>query len=299
MIRFETILRESQLTIIKELEFLFQDHFMNDYWESSLGKGNSAICQGKLLEKGGVNISFIEGASLPKAATKKRKDLEGTPFQACGLSLVVHPFNPKVPTVHFNIRKISCLTKNIQWFGGGYDLTPYIPSLENSHLWHRQTQKFLDKYSDTLYSSWAKNCDEYFYLPHRQEPRGIGGIFFDDFLLEGDVKRTEEMLKNLTDQFLELYKTIVISQIDKPFTSKEKEFQLLRRGRYVEFNLVYDRGTHFGLQSGGRAESILMSLPKNVSWIYAGDDKFKSENKILESHWKEIKSYSQNLRLLK
>lgn len=287
---FSTRLRESQQKIIKKFELLFEEKFIEDCWQSSLGQGITAICQGRRLEKAGVNISFVHADQLPKAATKSRPELVGEPFTASGLSLVFHPSSPHIPTVHLNIRKISCVRKNIHWFGGGYDLTPYIPSRDDSRYWHAETKKFLDRYDLDLYPAWSKRCQEYFYLPHREEPRGIGGIFFDDFLLDNDLESTEEMLFLLVEQFIALYSHIVCHQKEKPFTQKERSFQLYRRGRYVEFNLLYDRGTHFGLQSGGRIESIFMSLPKNVSWIYAGGDDFSIEDNRLREHWEEIQN---------
>ncbi len=245
-----------------------------DRWERPEGGGGRTIAfeGGKLFEKGGVNFSDVCGSQLPPSATAGQPELAGAGFRALGVSVVFHPLNPYVPTTHMNVRFFAATgekseNKNIWWFGGGFDLTPYYPSAEDAVHWHTTARRACQPFGSELYPRFKKWCDRYFYLKHRQECRGIGGLFFDDFN-EFGFDKSFGFMKSVADHFLPAYLPIVERRKDTPFTGQERNFQLYRRGRYVEFNLVYDRGTLFGLQSGGRTESILMSLPPVVHWIY-------------------------------
>ncbi len=240
-----------------------------DQWSSPLGKGDSSlITGGVVLEKGGINYSKVAGASLPAAATDKRPQLAGLPFAACGLSLVLHPENPYVPITHANFRLFQVGgAEPLWWFGGGFDLTPCYGFAEDARHWHRTAQAACAPFGDELYPRFKKGCDEYFYLPHRREMRGIGGLFFDD-INEGGYDNCFALVRSIGEHFLPAWLPIAERRKDTPYGEGQKQFQLYRRGRYVEFNLVYDRGTAFGLQSGGRAESILMSLPPLARWEY-------------------------------
>lgn len=247
--------------------------FHTDAWErDSGGTGRSrVICDGAVIEKGGVNFSHVFGEKLPPSASATRPELAGRSFQAMGVSLVIHPDNPMVPTSHANFRFFIAEKPGetpVWWFGGGYDLTPYYGFDEDCQHWHSTAKSACDQFDKALYPRFKKECDEYFYLKHRGEPRGIGGLFFDDFN-ELPFEDCFAMVKALGDSYLEAYEPIVKRRKDLSFTEQNKRFQCYRRGRYVEFNLVYDRGTLFGLQSGvGRIESILMSLPPLVRWDY-------------------------------
>lgn len=239
--------------------------FIEDRWENKVGSGCSCVLQGELFEQAGVNFSHIAGKNLPAAATEKRPELIGAHFEALGVSAVIHPINPFVPTAHLNVRYFQ--TGDHGWFGGGFDLTPYYGFDEDCKHFHQTAKKICDKTSARLYPKFKKNADHYFYLKHRQEQRGIGGIFFDDFN-ELSFEPCFAFLKNVGDGFLQAYMPIVQKRKTLPYTPAQKDFQEYRRGRYVEFNLMYDRGTLFGLQFGGRVESILMSLPPKVQWRY-------------------------------
>ena len=247
--------------------------FTEDLWDrgGDTGGGRTRVLEnGKVFEQAGVNFSHVLGGSLPESATQHRSELEGCYFEALGVSLVVHPYNPFVPTSHANVRFFIAEkegAKPIWWFGGGFDLTPYYGFREDAVHWHQQAKKACDPFGDTVYTDYKKWCDEYFFLKHRNEPRGIGGLFFDD-LNEGGFEHCFGLLKSVGNQFIPAYLPIVERRKILSFTEQQKEFQLYRRGRYVEFNLVYDRGTLFGLQTAGRTESILMSLPPQVSWRY-------------------------------
>ena len=254
------------------------EQFEIDDWNKSSnnelkGNGRTRIIEnGSLFERGGVNFSHVFGKSLPPSATKIRPELEGRPFEAMGLSLVFHPRNPHVPTVHMNVRFFIAHTKKkeeveVWWFGGGMDLTPYYLYEEDAKHFHECCKTALDPFSLNYYQDFKKNCDEYFYLKHRGETRGIGGIFFDDFSELG-FEKSFDMVRNIGYCFVNAYLPIVSRRKSLVYGDKERDFQLYRRGRYVEFNLVYDRGTIFGLQSGGRIESILMSMPPYVKWKY-------------------------------
>ena len=244
-----------------------------DEWERREGGGGrtQALSKGKIFEKGGVNFSDVSGNNLPPSATANRPELEGASFRAMGVSVVLHPENPFAPTSHANVRFFLAEPKNgnpaVWWFGGGFDLTPYYGFEEDAKAWHLAARNACANFGENLYPRLKKWCDEYFYLKHRSEPRGIGGIFFDDFS-EGGFENAFAFLKSVGDTYPNAYLSIVEKRADHPFDERHKDFQRYRRGRYVEFNLVYDRGTLFGLQSGGRVESILMSLPPEVMWEY-------------------------------
>jgi len=277
-----------QTIFANQVKTIFNDQSVFDEWESSLGSGRTGYCEGTLMEKAGFNVSFIQGNALPPAATAFRDELACQPYKAVGLSAILHPYNPKIPTAHMNIRRFEVLRSSgepIIWFGGGFDLTPYFPIKKQVINWHVKTKEFLDKYDKRLYSCWKKDCDDYFYLKHRQESRGVGGIFFDDFLMT-DLNQTTELVLGVAELFIDLYFDICSSNKSLFFTSAEKDFQLWRRGRYVEFNLLQDRGTLFGLQSRGRTESILISLPPTTKWIYKGEERFEHFNRLLQHYLK-------------
>lgn len=244
--------------------------FIDDAWQHPSGGGglSKILSDGAVIEKAGVNFSHVKGAKLPPSATLLRPEWIDCPFEALGVSVVVHPLNPYVPTVHANVRYIEVTQSNtsIGWFGGGFDLTPYYGFEEDCVHWHQTAKKACDPFGLETYLRYKKQCDEYFYLKHRHEPRGIGGIFFDD--LQEDFSRSFELMQSVGTHFIKAYQPILSKRKQLPYTNKERAFQAYRRGRYVEFNLLYDRGTLFGLQSGGRTESILMSLPPTVCWKY-------------------------------
>ncbi len=235
------------------------------------GDGLSQLIEeGHMLERGGCNFSHVKGASLPPSATQHRSELAGAPFEALGVSLVMHPRNPYVPTVHMNVRLLAAFPQGrepVTWFGGGMDLTPYYGFEDDARHFHRVNAEALAPFGADKYPRFKAWCDEYFFLKHRNEPRGIGGVFFDDFSELG-FEQSFAMLRAVGDAFLSAYLPIVQRRRDTPYGERERDFQAYRRGRYVEFNLVWDRGTHFGLQSGGRTESILMSMPPLASWSY-------------------------------
>lgn len=246
--------------------------FRCDSWDRAGGGGGETrvTAGGALLEQGGVNFSHVYGENLPPSATKSRPELAGRGFQAMGVSLVLHPENPHVPTTHANVRVFAAErpdSEPVWWFGGGFDLTPYYPRIEDVEHWHRTANAACEGFPEGTYRRFKDWCDEYFYLRHRGETRGVGGLFFDD-LNEWGFERSFAFMRSVGDHFLPAYLPIVERRRDTPWDERERQFQLYRRGRYVEFNLVYDRGTLFGLQSGGRTESILMSLPPLVRWQY-------------------------------
>lgn len=246
--------------------------FVEDSWDRAEGGGGRSrvITEGAIFEKGGVNFSHVHGDSMPASATAHRPQLAGRSFEAMGVSLVMHPHNPHVPTSHANVR-FFCAHKDgedpIWWFGGGYDLTPYYGYDEDCIHWHQTAKHACDPFGPDIYPRFKKWCDEYFYLKHRSEPRGVGGLFFDDFNELG-FEQSFAFMQSVGDSYIDAYLPIIQARKDTPFGDRERQFQLYRRGRYVEFNLVFDRGTLFGLQSGGRTESILMSLPPLVRWEY-------------------------------
>lgn len=246
--------------------------FLEESWDRAEGGGGrSRVLEGgAIFEKAGINFSDVHGKGLPPSATATRPQLAGASFRAMGVSLVIHPRNPNVPTTHMNVRFFNAQPdsgESIWWFGGGFDLTPYYGFKEDAIHWHKTAQAACAPFGDELYAKYKEECDSYFYLPHRKEPRGIGGIFFDDFDL-GGFDQAFAFMQSVGDHFVPAYQPIVAKRKNLPHTPEQREFQLYRRGRYVEFNLVYDRGTIFGLQSHGRTESILMSLPPLVRWDY-------------------------------
>ncbi len=248
------------------------DGFAQDDWERAQGGGGRSrvLEQGAIFEKAGVNFSHVHGHQLPGSATAARPELAGRSFEALGVSLVIHPRNPYIPTSHANVRFFIAEKPGedpVWWFGGGYDLTPYYGFEEDAVHWHRTAKAACEPFGAEVYPRYKQWCDEYFFLKHRNEPRGIGGLFFDDLNAWG-FERSFAFLRAVGDSYLDAYLPIVEKRKDTQYGERERDFQLYRRGRYVEFNLVYDRGTLFGLQSGGRTESILMSLPPLVKWRY-------------------------------
>ncbi len=265
-----------QGTIIDALEREGGEPFIEDRWTREPGgqlegDGCSRLIEGaNLIERGGCNFSHVRGKAMPPSATQHRPELAGAPFEALGVSLVIHPRNPYVPTVHMNVRAFAALPEGrepVAWFGGGMDLTPYYGFEEDAAHFHRANQAALAPYGDDKYPRFKRWCDEYFFLKHRNEPRGIGGVFFDDFAELG-FPQSFAMMRAVGDAFVQAYLPIVQRRRELRYGEPEREFQAYRRGRYVEFNLVFDRGTLFGLQSGGRTESILMSMPPVVKWRY-------------------------------
>lgn len=246
--------------------------FLEDSWTREAGGGGrSRVLEGgEVFEKAGVNFSHVYGEGLPKSATAHRPELEGRSFQAMGVSLVIHPRNPMVPTSHANVRFFIAEKDGadpVWWFGGGFDLTPYYGNQEDCVHWHQTAKDACDPFGADVYPRYKQWCDEYFFLKHRNETRGVGGLFFDD-LNHWEYEKCFAFMRSVGDAYIRAYRPIVQRRKDLPYTEQQRDFQLYRRGRYVEFNLVYDRGTLFGLQTGGRTESILMSLPALVSWKY-------------------------------
>ncbi len=247
--------------------------FVEDAWTYACGKGGGrsrVLSAGQVIEQGGVNFSHVIGENLPPSATAHRPELAGRGFHAVGLSLVIHPRNPHVPTSHANVRFFIAEkgdAEPVWWFGGGMDLTPYYPVEEDVIAWHETSKAACEPFGAEVYPRYKKWCDEYFFLKHRNESRGVGGLFFDD-LNDWGFARCFEFLRSVGDHYIPAYLPIVRRRKDTPYGEREQAFQRYRRGRYVEFNLVYDRGTLFGLQSGGRTESILMSLPPVAHWRY-------------------------------
>jgi coproporphyrinogen III oxidase len=246
--------------------------FCEDRWERAEGGGGltRVLVEGATFEQAGVNFSHVRGTQLPPAATAHRPELAGSQWTALGVSVVVHPRNPYVPTTHLNVRFFEAAKpdgSSAWWFGGGFDLTPFYPFDEDVIHWHATARDLCALFGDDVYANYKRWCDEYFFLKHRGETRGVGGLFFDD-QHAGEFDRCFAFQRAVGDGFLDAYIPIVEKRKNIPFGEREREFQLYRRGRYVEFNLVYDRGTLFGLQSGGRTESILMSLPPRVRFEY-------------------------------
>jgi len=246
--------------------------FVEDSWDREAGGGGRSrvLEEGNVFEKAGINFSHVFGPGLPASATAHRPELAGRSFQAMGVSLVIHPRNPYIPTSHANVRFFIAEKEGadpVWWFGGGFDLTPYYGFEEDVVHWHTVSKQACDPFGDEVYPKYKKWCDEYFYLKHRDEPRGVGGLFFDD-LNEWGFEKSFAFMQSVGNHYVPAYLPIVQKRRDNTFGERERDFQLYRRGRYVEFNLVYDRGTLFGLQTGGRTESILMSLPPLVTWRY-------------------------------
>ena len=261
-----------QNAIVARLAALDGNAFRRDAWQRPEGGGglSCVIEDGALFERGGVNFSHVMGGALPASASAHRTELAGRAFEAMGVSLVLHPRNPFVPTVHMNVRFFVATRAGadaVWWFGGGMDLTPYYGFEADAIHFHRKCRDALAPFGSELYPRFKRWCDEYFFLKHRNEPRGIGGIFFDD-LNEPDFGGAFALARAVGERFVDAYAPIVERRRDHPYGDRERDFQAYRRGRYVEFNLVYDRGTLFGLQSGGRTEAILVSLPPAVRWRY-------------------------------
>jgi len=276
---------EVSLQAVKDYLLGLQDHiceelakedgsatFREDSWDREQGGGGRSrvLENGAVIEKGGVNFSHVFGNQLPPSATAARPELAGRSFQAMGVSLVIHPKNPYVPTSHANVRFFVAEKEGedpVWWFGGGFDLTPFYGFEEDVVHWHQTAKEACDPFGDDIYPEFKSWCDDYFYIKHRDEPRGVGGLFFDD-LNRFDFDTSFALMRSVGDAYIQAYRPLVARRKDHDYGDRERQFQLYRRGRYVEFNLVYDRGTIFGLQSGGRTESILMSLPPLVRWDY-------------------------------
>ncbi|HEY2683933.1 MAG TPA: oxygen-dependent coproporphyrinogen oxidase [Steroidobacteraceae bacterium] len=265
-------LLELQERITQAVEALDTQKFRRDAWQRPEGGGGESrvLSEGEVFERAGVSFSHVFGEKLPPAASNTRPHLTGAPFEAMGVSLVFHPRNPYAPTTHCNVRFIQATPAGLPasgWFGGGFDLTPYYPFAEDVLHWHRTAERACAPFGAERYAHYKSWCDRYFFLPHRNETRGVGGLFFDD-LQEGGFEQSFALTRSVGDHFLPAYLPILERRRHTPFTDRERQFQLYRRGRYVEFNLVHDRGTLFGLQSRGRTESILMSLPPLARWEY-------------------------------
>lgn len=271
--RVKTYLLSLQAQICEALEA--EDggaHFITDQWQRAEGGGGiSRVLEGgQVIEKGGVNFSHVYGENLPPSASAHRPELAGRSFQAMGVSLVIHPENPYAPTSHMNVRLFVAEKEGeepVWWFGGGYDLTPYYGFEEDCIAWHKTAKAACEPFGESIYPEYKKWCDDYFFLKHRNEARGIGGLFFDDVSKLG-FEKSFEFIQSVGNSYINAYQPILARRKEMAYGERETAFQQIRRGRYVEFNLVFDRGTLFGLQSGGRTESILMSLPANVSWKY-------------------------------
>lgn len=261
-----------QEDICKQLEAIDGGSFVEDSWQREEGGGGRSrvLENGAIIEKGGVNFSHVFGTRLPPSATAHRPELAGRHWQAMGVSLVIHPRNPYAPTSHANVRFFIAEKEGEQpvwWFGGGFDLTPYYGNEEDVRHWHQTAHDACQPFGDDIYPRFKTWCDEYFFLKHRNEARGVGGLFFDDYNAPGFTD-SFALMRAVGDAYIRAYRPVLEKRKDTPYGERERDFQLYRRGRYVEFNLVLDRGTLFGLQSGGRTESILMSLPPLVSWRY-------------------------------
>jgi len=287
-------LLELQKTICSEVERIDGvGSFAVDNWQKENGAGygkTNVLSDGKVFERAGVNFSYVEGSKMPRSATALRPELEGRNYRALGISLVLHPQNPYAPTSHANVRFFiaeKAGEEPIWWFGGGFDLTPYYGFDEDVIHWHGEAKDACTAFGEDVYPKYKKWCDDYFYLKHRDEPRGVGGLFFDD-LNEGGFDEGFAFMQSVGNAFSKAYFPIVERRKDTPFGERERNFQLHRRGRYVEFNLIYDRGTLFGLQSGGRTESILMSMPPEVRWSYQFEvEKGSKEEKLLNYYLKQ------------
>ncbi|UUO23789.1 oxygen-dependent coproporphyrinogen oxidase [Colwellia sp. M166] len=268
--------------------------FIEDNWQRAEGGGGRTrvLTSGSVIEQGGVNFSVVSGDKLPPSATAHRPELAGRKWQACGVSLVIHPKNPFVPTSHANVRFFIAEKEGeapVWWFGGGFDLTPFYPFKEDVVYWHQTAKDICQPFGEEVYPEYKKWCDEYFYLKHRNETRGVGGLFFDD-LNKWSFEQCFDYIKAVGVGFIDAYVPLIEKRKATPYDDNNRQFQLYRRGRYVEFNLVFDRGTLFGLQSGGRTESILMSMPPLVRWEYnfqAADGSAEAElqNYLVAQSW--------------
>ena len=293
----KSYLLELQKTLCSEVERLDgAASFAVDDWQKKNGAGygkTNVLSNGKVFERVGVNFSYVEGSKMPRSATALRPELEGRNYRAMGISLVLHPQNPYVPTSHANVRFFIAEKTGeepIWWFGGGFDLTPYYGFDEDVVHWHSEARNACTPFGEDVYPKYKKWCDEYFYMKHRDEQRGVGGLFFDD-LNEGGFDQSFAFMQSVGDAFSKAYFPIVDRRKDSPFGERERNFQLHRRGRYVEFNLIYDRGTLFGLQSGGRTESILMSMPPEVRWSYQFEVESNSEEEKLYNYYLKPKEW--------
>ncbi len=263
--------------------------FFEETWQRAEGGGGRSrvMTEGNIFEQAGVNFSHVFGDNMPASATAHRPELAGRNFQALGVSLVIHPNNPYIPTSHANVRFFIAEKEGadpIWWFGGGFDLTPYYGNDQDCIAWHQTAKEACDPFGEQVYAQYKKWCDDYFHLKHRNEPRGIGGLFFDD-LNQWGFDKSFAFMQSIGNAYIQAYRPIVERNKDKAYGEQQRDFQLYRRGRYVEFNLVYDRGTLFGLQSGGRTESILMSLPPLVKWRYNWTPKTGSKEATLYSDY--------------
>ena len=285
-------LKKLQDQICNAFEEIDTSAFKQDQWQhANGGGGRTRVLRGDIFESAGVNFSHVKGDKLPASATAKRPELAGCGFEASGVSLVIHPDNPFIPTSHANVRvfRTTGSEESKWWFGGGFDLTPFYPFDEDIIHWHKVAKQACEPFGKDVYSKYKKWCDEYFYLKHRKETRGVGGLFFDD-LNEWGFEKCFEFMQAVGNAYLQAYIPIVEKRKNTSFLEKHKNFQKYRRGRYVEFNLVYDRGTLFGLQSGGRTESILMSMPPEVSFRYnyqpdEGSEESKLYKYLSPKHW--------------
>jgi coproporphyrinogen III oxidase len=275
--------------------------FREDSWTRKAGGGGRSriLKQGEVFEQAGVNFSHVIGDELPPAASERRPELAGRAWQAMGVSLVVHPWNPHVPTAHANVRFFVATHPHeaaAWWFGGGFDLTPFYPVLDDVLHWHRSARDAVEPFGAGLYQRFRQWCDDYFHLSHRAEQRGVGGLFFDDFD-EGGFEHAFGMMRSVGDHFLPAYRPIVAARRHADWDTHQRSFQLYRRGRYVEFNLLHDRGTKFGIQSGGRTESILMSMPPLARWEYGYEPQPGSAEAELTEYWLQPRDWlSENDR---
>lgn len=286
--------------ITDALEALDTVKFRRDPWQRPEGGGGESriLSEGSVFERAGVSFSHVLGATMPPSATQQRPEVAGAPFEAMGISLVFHPRNPYAPTTHANVRFLIATPRDaapVWWFGGGFDLTPYYPFDDDVLHWHRSARAACLPFGAGVYEKYKDWCDRYFFLPHRNETRGVGGLFFDD-LNDGGFDRCFGLLRSVGDHFLPAYLPIIERRKDHEYGERERDFQLYRRGRYVEFNLVYDRGTLFGLQSRGRTESILMSLPPLVRWDYDWHPPAGSSEARLYSDFLRPRDYLAELR---
>ena len=290
-----TFLKSLQDKICAELEAADgRGKFIEDNWQRAEGGGGRTrvLTDGDVIEQGGVNFSVVSGDKLPPSATAHRPELAGRKWQACGVSLVIHPKNPFVPTSHANVRFFVAEKEGeepVWWFGGGFDLTPFYPFKEDVVHWHQTAKDICQPFGEEVYSEYKKWCDEYFYLKHRNETRGVGGLFFDD-LNKWSFEQCFDYIKAVGAGFIDAYIPLIEKRKATPYDDTHRQFQLYRRGRYVEFNLVFDRGTLFGLQSGGRTESILMSMPPLARWEYNfqandGSAEAKLQNYLVAQNW--------------
>lgn len=291
----KSFFKSLQDNITQQLSNLDGGEFEQDQWIREEGGGGRSrvLKDGNVFEQAGVNFSHVFGANMPASATAHRPELEGRSFNACGVSLVIHPRNPHIPTTHANVRFFIAEKEGAEpvwWFGGGFDLTPYYPIEEDVVHWHQTAFDLCAPFGDDIYPKYKKWCDEYFYLKHREETRGVGGLFFDD-LNEWGFEKSFEFTKAVGNGFIDAYQPLVEKRKDTPVTEHQRQFQLYRRGRYVEFNLVWDRGTLFGLQTGGRTESILMSMPPLARWEYQYSPEAGSLEALLYERYLQPQNY--------